>query len=160
MKSYKEAWALAKCGKSVGESNMYEAGGRHSLQRSRCTMLKAINHLRSLSDEAHRIINLIDLTLGFDVLSGNYNKILRLMQGTREKAAKQDDLILWCLQSMYVLLGRWGSNPGGFQGGLLYQAEGGHPPGFPRPLCKMRSWSTSAHWWRACKRLTQSCQTN
>ena len=27
MKSYKEAWVLANCGKSVGESKMYEAGG-------------------------------------------------------------------------------------------------------------------------------------
>ena len=70
------------------------------------TMLKAINAVKQLQPEALRIINLNDRKFGFDVLSGNYNKILRLSQGTHSKEAKQDDLILWCLQSMYVLLKR------------------------------------------------------
>ena len=54
---------------------MKTAGIRFNGHVVSLTMLNAINHLRSLSDEAHRIINLIDLRFGFDVLSGNYNKI-------------------------------------------------------------------------------------
>ena len=90
-------------------------------------MLKAINHLRSLSDEVHRIISLIDLTFGFEVLSGNYNKMLRLMQGTHNRAAKQDDLILWSLQSMYVLLKRGECTQDDFKCDNFIKAKDGSP---------------------------------
>ena len=85
---------------------MKKAGVRFNGSAVSLTMLKAINHLRNLSPEAHKMISLIDRKFGFEVLSGNYNKMLRLMQGTHSKVEQQDDLIIWSLQSMYVLLKR------------------------------------------------------
>ena len=91
------------------------------------TMLKAISHMKNLSPEAHRIIGLIDRKFGFDVLSGNYNKMLRLMQGTHSKVAKQDDLILWSLQSMHVLLKRGECTQDDFKVDNFIKAKDGSP---------------------------------
>ena len=79
------------------------------------TMLKAINHLKQLTPEAHKLISAIDRQFGFHVLSGSYSKMLRLMQGTQSKTYKQEDLILWALQTMYVLLKRGESTESDFK---------------------------------------------
>ena len=83
--------------------------------------------MKNLSPEAHRAIGLIDRKFGFDVLSGSYNKMLRLMQGTHSKVAKQDDLILWSLQSMYVLLKRGECTRDDFKCDNFIKAKDGSP---------------------------------
>ena len=90
-------------------------------------MLKAINHLRSPSPEAREIVSLIDRQFGFEVLSGNYNKMLRLMQGTQSKVARQEDLTLWSLQSMYVLLKRGECTQNDFKTDNFIKAKDGSP---------------------------------
>ena len=104
-----------------------KAGIRFNGSNVSLTMLKAVNHVRNLSPEAHKIISVIDRKFGFEVLSGNYNKMLRLMQGTHSKVAKQDDLILWSLQSMYVLLKRGECTQNDFKTDHFIKAKDGSP---------------------------------
>ena len=104
-----------------------KAGIRFNGSNVSLTMLKAVNHVRNLSPEAHKIISVIDRKFGFEVLSGNYNKMLRLMQGTHSKVAKQDDLILWSLQSMYVLLKRGECTQNDFKVDQFIKTKDGSP---------------------------------
>ena len=53
--------------------------------------------------------------------------MLRLMQGTHSKVAKQDDLILWSLQSMYVLLKRGECTQDDFKVDNFIKAKDGSP---------------------------------
>ena len=71
------------------------------------TMLKAINHIKNLSEEAWGLMGMIDRQFGHELLTGNYNKMLRLMQATSPKrGATMDDMLVWSLQTMLVLMQR------------------------------------------------------
>ena len=91
------------------------------------THLKCINHLKQLSSEAIAVIGMIDRMFGFDVLSGNYNKLLRLMQGTAGKVANHQDLVLWSVQLMYVVLKRGECTESDFKVDHFCKAKDGTP---------------------------------
>ena len=104
------------------------AGVRYAGASVSQTMLKAINHVKNIRGNAAELIGRIDRQFGYDVLSGNYNKMLRLLQGTaNNKSGSQADLVEWCLQTMLVLLQRGECTESDFKADSFIKSKDGTP---------------------------------
>ena len=111
----------------VDHDSLKRKGVRYNGAPVSATMMKAINHMKSLTPDCIKYLGIIERRWGFEVLSGNYNKMLRLMQGTANKNVPQGELLEWCLMTMLTLLDRGESTTDDFKADAFIKAKDGTP---------------------------------